>query len=137
MTKLELREYTGIKKEIDKLEEELWDLEAKATKCTSVICSEPKGSRIITDPMAEIVSSIVEHQYKINELLEKLYNKREVIENSIESLPSSYRCLIRMRYVQGFTWEKICVEISYSWKQTHRLHAKALKQIEQSDVMFK
>jgi hypothetical protein len=38
--------------------------------------------------------------------------------------------LIRLYYIDGLTWEKVCVDINYSWRQTHRLHSEALKKIK-------
>ena len=30
------------------------------------------------------------------------------------------------RYIQLMKWEDICVRMGYSWKQTHRIHSRAL-----------
>ena len=34
--------------------------------------------------------------------------------------------IFRKRYLELKTWEQICVDLDYSWRQTHRLHSKAL-----------
>lgn len=53
------------------------------------------------------------------------------IENAIEKVDDDrMRILMRSRYIQGKTWEQICVQLNYSWRQIHYLHSKALKKIE-------
>lgn len=49
------------------------------------------------------------------------------IENAIEVLEPRERTLIRLHYIQGMTWEEVCVAMTYSWRQVHRIHAKALE----------
>jgi hypothetical protein len=36
---------------------------------------------------------------------------------------------MRHRYLEGLTWEKVCVEMNYSWRQTHNIHARALDKL--------
>lgn len=48
------------------------------------------------------------------------------IEQMIEGLDSKYRVLLRCRYIDGMTWEKVCVAVNYSWRRTHYLHSQAL-----------
>jgi hypothetical protein len=36
---------------------------------------------------------------------------------------------MRLRYLEGLGWEAVCVEIGYSWRQTHNIHARALAQL--------
>ncbi len=55
-----------------------------------------------------------------------LLGEQEAIELSIEPLPIPDRQILRARYIEGLTWEEVCVIVGYSWQQTHRLHARAL-----------
>jgi hypothetical protein len=36
---------------------------------------------------------------------------------------------MRHRYIDGKSWEEVCVAISYSWRQTHNLHDQALNKL--------
>lgn len=40
------------------------------------------------------------------------------------------REVLWQRYIKGLSWEKVCVEIGYSWRQTHNIHSRALKHID-------
>lgn len=53
------------------------------------------------------------------------------ITDAIDKLPDeNQKDVIYCRYIQGMKWEEICTFIGYSWKQTHRIHSAALKNIE-------
>ena len=36
---------------------------------------------------------------------------------------------MRLRYIYGYKWEKVCVETNYSWEGIHKIHRKILKKI--------
>lgn len=56
------------------------------------------------------------------------------IEHALDSLPSRERRVLRCYYIQGMTWEQVCAETAYSWRQVHRIHAAALKKLEEVKV---
>lgn len=128
MTKRELHELYWMKKNIQSLEDRLLELETQATKITTQISATPKNSGE-QDKLGNIVCKIVELQDEINYELAKMYAKEKEILKAIESLPSREACLMRLRYIDSMSWEKICIEMSYSWRQTHYIHAEALKQL--------
>lgn len=51
------------------------------------------------------------------------------IEDMIEGLEPDERRLMRCRYIKGQKWEKVCVSIGYSWRQTHNIHAGILDKL--------
>ena len=51
------------------------------------------------------------------------------IERLIDGLDPIERVIARYRYIDGLHWEQICVKINYSWRQTHRLHAKMIEKL--------
>ena len=59
----------------------------------------------------------------------------KTIEKAIEGLNPTTRMLLRYRYIEGLTWEEVCVRLSYSWRQTHRLHARALDQLREKEKL--
>lgn len=53
------------------------------------------------------------------------------ITEAIDKLPDeNQKDVIYLRYIQDMKWEEICDYIGYSWKQTHRIHGNALKNIK-------
>ena len=99
MTKQELRNYRQMKAElsdIDRLVKRLNDL--KLPELTEIYC----------------------------EKIENLKTRLKRIEDAIAELEPVERRLMRLRYIDGLEWHQVAVRISYSWQQTHRIHARAL-----------
>ena len=80
-----------------------------ATKDPHIFDAYAAFSERISAKVAELISVRVE----IIQAVELLQDRR-------------YRILLTCRYIRGMTWEKIAVEMHYSWKQIHRLHGAAL-----------
>lgn len=127
MTKKDLYELFWMKKNINRLEEKLLELENKATQITTQLSIESKGTNSVEDKLGETVSKIVDLQNEINDQLKIYYKKVRYIEKAIEKLPPREALLIRLRYLDQKRWEEICVEMNYSWRQVHRIHSDALK----------
>lgn len=72
---------------------------------------------------------------RLDELERKLQVKQKKavilmcnIADSISEMEDvTERTLLRYRYICGYTWEKIAVELGYSWRQVHYIHGKALQ----------
>ena len=103
MTKEQLREYRQIKKELDALE-------------------------VLTRKVERYGTPALQAFY--DRLREKLTTDLLEVENAIEMLDPTERTLMRLRYIDGLSWQAICLRISYSWQQTHRIHARALIKIK-------
>lgn len=61
--------------------------------------------------------------------LEELAAEQAYIEAMIDSLDPIERKLMRHRYLEGLTWEKVCVAINYGWTQTHEMHGRILNKL--------
>ena len=64
-----------------------------------------------------------------HEKLQALLECQLKIEKAIESLNSTERELMRLRYIDGAEWLDVAETIHYEWTQTHRIHARALAKI--------
>lgn len=126
MTKQRLQEYLWLKKNIIKLEEELAEIDTRLTKTTRPLSDMPKN-KTPKDLTNELLARKIDLQNTINSKLVKCYVELETIEKAISSLPNREQCLFRLRYIQGATWEDICVELNYSLSQIHKLHGETLK----------
>jgi RNA polymerase sigma factor (sigma-70 family) len=132
MTKERLRAYRAIKQEREQLGQMIEEIEAslygpKIAKLDAI----PGGSPA---PGSSPLDAKVD---KKNDLLALYAEKCRVmdaelleIEHAIEVLDPRARTLIRLHYIQGLTWENVCVEMGYSWRQVHRIHAKALEDLK-------
>lgn len=102
--------------------------------------TEPKGLNPDGMPRSsgdmDVMASIVEQRTALyNRYLKKceeLDRALSEIENLFDQLDSRERVLMRHRYIEGMEWEKVCVVMNYSWRQTHRIHNQALDTIRQN-----
>ena len=102
MTKEELREYRPIK-------QELQHLDALARRL----------ERNEDDDLAAL------YRTKRQELAGQL----RAVEAALETLGPTERTLMRLRYIEGLSWQAVSMRIHYSWKQTHRIHKNALRKL--------
>ena len=114
MTKERLRGYRDLLREVQALARQLDAVEAALRR-------QSKGA----EP-EDLVAQCRELRGRYEEKLGALTRELLDIERAVDALPPTERLLLRLRYLQGMSWEAVCVEMSYSWRQVHRLHAKAL-----------
>ena len=60
-------------------------------------------------------------RYERIKLCRDISDKIECMENEDE------KDVLMYRYIKLMKWEDICVRMDISWKQVHRIHARALK----------
>lgn len=117
-----LAEYEQIKDELAKVEA---FMEAPRTSNLDGMPRSPGGG----DPILGVVSHHIALQERYRAQLHRLAAAQAAIENMIEGLEPGERRLMRCRYIDGMTWEEVCVRIGYSWRQTHNIHAKILDKL--------
>lgn len=131
MTKDRLRQYKDMQAERDQLRHLLDTLEAGK--------GDPRRQRLDGMPTGKGgKGGALERGYESRETVREVWQAKEAelsrellaIEHALDSLPSRERRVLRCYYVQGMTWEQVCVETAYSWRQVHRIHAGALKVLE-------
>lgn len=83
------------------------------------------------DKIGTIVSKLDALEQKIDDLVDEFVDKRTKIISQIDGMENEamYNILFA-RYVEKKTFEKISDEMNYSFRQTTRLHGKALKEFE-------
>ena len=132
MTKEQLRNYLSIKAERAQIQALLDEMEA-------ALCS-PATPQLTGLPgaVAFVGGSAQERKADATMELRALYAAKIAelaaeqlrIKQAIESLEQTAYRALRHRYIEGLTWEQICVEMDYSWRQIHRIHAGALEQLK-------
>lgn len=76
------------------------------------------------------VDKITEVETGINTKIDELIEKREKIAAAIETVDdTTLRSLLKYRYLDGYTFERVAVEMNYSWRWVLDLHGQALKEI--------
>ena len=127
--KKQLLSYRDLKAEHQQIAMELEKVEAfmtgpKGTKWDGLPRSGGPG-----DPILSVVSHHLALKERYQAKLAELAAAQAHIEELIDSLEPMERKLFRHRYIEGLTWEEVCVAIGYSWRQTHNIHGAALDKI--------
>lgn len=136
MNKEELRGYRALTKERKQLEALLEEIEsplysAKVQRLTGMPFSPGSGESGSTQE--RLADRTIELRARYAEKIAELAERQIAIERAINALPSTMRHLLRARYIEGMTWEEVCVSIGYGWRQTHRIHAEALQKLRSQE----
>ena len=114
---------------IDAYKIELQNLRDNANRITPAYSLAPGGGgsgQRIENAMARIVDieNNIKQDTEIQLLaIDEIHSLMALVNDPLLKL------LLHKRYVLYEKWEKIAVDLNYSWKQTHRLHNKALNMI--------
>ena len=132
MTKEELKQYLHIKRERQQIAVLIMELEAAmaapATQKLTGMPRNPSGHKSSVETMVERHTALLE-QYR--EKLEQLDEAQAKIEAAIETLDSVERTLMRHKYIEGMTWEEVCVAMYRSWGTVHNMHSTILDKLKE------
>ena len=129
-----LSAYLNARKEHKQVTERLQVLESRMVNVgAQVIDGMPKGGSG-HDPMPDMLDAKNKLVERYRALAETLIRSQIAIEEAIEGLDSTERMVMRHRYIEGLTWEQVCVAMDYSWRQTHNIHARALDRLAEKEV---
>jgi len=135
VTKQQLQQYRAIKREMQQIEEKIEELKAVAcSPRTQKYDAVPGGSPTGRNPAEEIIAQIDGLQRRYKSKWSDLLRTQDKIEMAIERTSPTARQLLRYRYIDGLRWEDICVKMSYSWRQIHRLHRDALEEVAKYEM---
>ena len=89
-------------------------------------------------PHAHNATDLSGYAAKVDELEREIVAARyrricafEQVRDCIEALEDEReKLLLTYRYLRGLKWEEICVKMDYKWRQVHRIHANALKNLK-------
>lgn len=88
------------------------------------------GAQTTKDPHK--FDSLVELEDKIDELIDRLYATKTEILGVIDRLEDRREFLaLKVYYIDMKTWEEVCVEMTYSWKQMMRIRKKAISHVDE------
>lgn len=128
MDKRELRQYRALLAEIALLEEEQRRI-AEGALSAVALTGMPKGSGT-ADDTGRLAAKLADLAYLIAAKLEEAIAVRLQIERAIEGLDGQERVLMRLRYIEGKTWEEIAGKMHYSFRHVIRLHGSILQKLK-------
>lgn len=130
--KVYLLRYRSADAEINDLLREKDRIMTRLTKCTASISGMPHGSSD-ADRLSDGVDKLIALDNEIDAKIDTLVAMRREIMRYISALGSdTQKRLLRLRYIDGMTWERIAVEMHYERRQINRIHGYALSALEMS-----
>ena len=125
-----LRRYRTATAEQQRLENEIEKWRSLAEKVTPTLSGMPGGS---AGPgrMVSALEHIVELEEELAGQITRCAAIRREIGQAIDGVQEERLAhLLRLRYVDGLTWEQIAVKMHYSYRQVCNLHGHALEALK-------
>lgn len=83
------------------------------------------------DKIGTAYCKIAEMEEKLDKLIDEYVDKKNLIISQIDKIENEiYYDILFARYIEKKTFEKIAADLNYSFRNTTRLHGKALKEFE-------
>ena len=102
-----------------------------AERRTAVYRDTPGGGRRCSSSVEEYVVKIIDLEREIDRRIDEYVDLTREIETAIDRIDDDrYRDILRFRYINGWSWERIAREMHYDRRQITRLHGLALLEIE-------
>lgn len=110
------------------LVQSLRDLAEKATATLSD--TPPSGTRNF-HRMEDVIVKMLDLEDEINADLQHLIDLKHEVVTIIKCVESpELQTLLELRYLCFRTWEQIAVEMHYDIRHVHRLHSRALNEVD-------
>lgn len=105
-----------------------------AERRTAVYRDTPGGGQRHVSPVEEYAVKIVDLEREIDRRIDEYADLTREIEAAIDRIDDDrYRDILRFRYVNGWSWERIAREMHYELRWLHYLHGRALREIRVPD----
>ena len=117
---------------IEKKTEEIERMRSRLERITAQITDMPRGGS--GGDWTDLVAKVHEREEAIRgEIAELVEVKRQIAEVIAAVEEPRYRTLLELRYRNYLSFERIAVEMNYSWRHVIRLHDEALREVRVPD----
>lgn len=128
-----LRRYQDSLKAEKGIEDEIKALRANAMIHSQNMDGMPHGSA--QSDLSAYAAQLDKMLADLHAEIERKWSIRREIIKAIEALPSEgERAVLKLRYINGWKWEKIAVETGYVYQHVHRIHGRALVHLQISKM---
>lgn len=128
-----LKRYSTIDKEVQSLVDEIEVWRARAEKVTANLGG--VGGNDGTNAKENAICKMADLQTDLCKKVVELLEERKVIIKMIRTVRDhDLQLLLKYRYVDCYTWERISVEMKYDveGRNVHKLHGRAIEAIRQT-----
>ena len=126
-----LNRYIPLMREIKYLENKIANLRDRQTSIrSSSDASETQACSGNSDKIGNSIAELVDLENLYKSKIDIAIKELREIEYIIDVLTPTERLLIRAKYIDGEQLEAICGIIGYCYRQTKRIHGKALAKLE-------
>lgn len=127
--KAKLNQYREAEAEASRLEQEITKWYSKAEKMTTAVKLVPSGGAAGRS-LENSIEAIDALAGRLGDKRRETVRLRREIEDVIAAVPDGrLRMLLRYRYIDGMTWEKVADNMGLELRWTHVLHGRALSEI--------
>lgn len=111
--------------------EQVQSLRTLAEKATATLSDMPSSGTRNVHSMEDVIAKMVDMEMEINADLTRLINLKHEIVTVIKCIASpELQTLLELRYLCFKTWEEISVTLHLDIRWIHRLHNKALSEVD-------
>lgn len=115
-------------KRIERKIEDRDRMRSRLVKATAQLTGMPRGGNA---DWTDAAVHVMEYEEQLNREIVELCKLKREIRDTIDAVEEKrYRDLLEMRYITGMSWEKIAVDMHYSYVHVLRLHGEALKVVK-------
>lgn len=133
MTEKELKQLFFLKKEIEKIKEEIEALGCQ-TFSIPIWDGMPKGKGGTSDKVGQVATETAYLKEQLERKLQESYIQRNRIEQFLDSIEDrEIRLIFRLRHVNCMNWRAIGKELGYDHSVVFRKHKNYLQQKQQGN----
>ncbi|SFE13340.1 hypothetical protein SAMN02910327_00409 [Peptostreptococcaceae bacterium pGA-8] len=126
-----LKQYKEIEVKLSLIEDEIINYETMAGHITTATDSVIVQSSKTIDRIGDIAANLADLKLEAMEYRSRLITQRAEITKILCKLKDArFITVLYLRYIKLKTWEQISVEIGHYLRHTHRIHGKALQELE-------
>ena len=119
-----LMQYRVNEREIERLQEEIAKWQSRAEKVTAGWNAVPGGGA--GEGFPACVEKIAELQAELGADLERSVELHRTVSRAISAVEDSRaRLLLRLRYIDGLTWERVAEKMGCDERSARRIHKKS------------
>ena len=116
---------------IDSKLEQITELRSRLTSIGCATDNERVQTSLKGDKITDTIAKIMELEELVNDDIDKLTEYKLQARELIEGLENNVeKIVLYKRYFECKPFEQIAMECNYSWRQTHRIHGNALRNLD-------